>query len=279
MSVGVIVVAVIACRSDQRATPKREPATLADGGLRSDRAAAAPTFVMLRSDAGTVAASPEVALDTLRVNCDAATAGSELAVACFSLGQLYDTGTFVAKDQRLAMDLHAKACGLGEMRACTELGVFYDDGVVVAPDRARAKAYFRQACDGGNGRGCNSLLLLHPATVTKVEVDYVLERYRAICDGGGDPEACMALGDVYRIGEHRPADARRAVELYAKACAADHPTGCNNLGAMYATGLGVDRDPAEAARRYARACALGSRQGCVNAGVDPATAPMQTIER
>jgi TPR repeat protein len=230
---------------------------------------------MLRTGDGARPATPEQALATLRANCTSATRDNAYAVACFSLGQLYDTGTFVAKDPALAMGLHDKACGLGEMRACAELGMFYDDGAVVPRDTRRAREYFRQACDGGNGRGCNNLILLHPEAATEEDIAYALDRYRAICDGGGDSEACMSLGNAYRGGKHFPTDAKRAIELYAKACTAEHPSACNNLGAMHALGEGVAKNDAEAAQLYAKACALGSREGCLNAGVDPETAPVQ----
>lgn len=85
----------------------------------------------------------------------------------------------------------------------------------------------------------------------------------------------MALGDVYRKGEWLPADAKRAIELYDRACTANHATACNNLGAMYALGHGVTVDPVKAASLYAKACSIGSREGCINAGIDPATAPVQ----
>lgn len=273
--VGVIV--LCACAKEPRA-PEVAPAP-PPPVVVSD-ASGAPSIGVLRHGDGTVeSATPAQTVATLRANCDLATATNDNAVACFSLGQLYDTGTFVTKDAQVAMALHDRACGLGEMRACAELGVFYDDGVVVPPDAARASKYFRQACDGGNGRGCNNIILLHPERATKEDIAYVLGRWRAICDGGGDPEACMAFGDAYRIGAIVPADAKRAVALYAKACDADHPKGCNNLGAMIAMGQGAKRDDARAAELYAKACKLGSPEGCANAGIDPNTAPVQIKER
>ena len=190
----VALIVVAACRKEPRgAVPEPVPAPVS----AHDASAGEPSFGMLRRPNGTVEqATPEQTIATLRANCEIATKDDDNAVACFSLGQLYDMGTFVAKDARVAMGLHEKACGLGEMRACAELGVFYDDGVVVPRDPARATRYFKQACDGGNGRGCNNVILLHPERATPEDITYVLGRYRAICDGGGDPEACMALGDV-----------------------------------------------------------------------------------
>jgi uncharacterized protein len=262
----VLVIVLAACRGHDQPAPHPGAGSAGSG---------APTIGLLRTPSGTVQASPEQTVATLRDNCDRATRDNNLAVACFSLGQLYDTGTFVARDGKLAMGLHEKSCGLGEMRACAELGAFYDDGVVVPREVATAKKYFRMACDGGNGRGCNSLVLLHPEAATKDEIAYVIERYRAICDGGGDVEACMALGDVYRKGEWLPVDAKRAIELYDRACTANHPMACNNLGAMYVLGQGTKVDPEKAAALYAKACSIGSREGCINAGIDPATAPVQ----
>jgi TPR repeat protein len=280
-TLGVVVLsALIACRA--KSTPSQQQPAFAANHDASGSAifSGEPTVGVLRFGDGTTAsATPEQTLATLRAHCAIATANNNNAVACFSLGQLYDTGTFVAKDSKLAMGLQEKACGLGELRACADLGVFYDDGLVVPRDPALAKKYFKQACDGGNGRGCNNIILLHPEAATQQDIAYVLDRYLAICDSAGDPEACMALGDVYRVGKLRAANAKRAVELYAKACNANHPTGCNNLGAMRAMGLGGTKDEVEAAKLYAKACSLGSREGCLNAGIDPATAPIQIKNR
>ncbi|MFN0253237.1 MAG: tetratricopeptide repeat protein [Kofleriaceae bacterium] len=274
-TIAAALVVLLGCRAKEKPAPAVVAAPPQDGGSTAG-SASEPSFALLRTGDGTRPATPEEALATLRANCDSATANNNNAVACFSLGQLYDTGTFVAKDSKLAMGLHDKACRLGEMRGCADLGVFYDGGTVVPRDASLAKKYFKQACDGGNGRGCNNVILLHPETATKEDIAYVIDRYRAICDGGGDAEACMSLGDAYRVGTYLPADAKRAVEFYAKACNAEHPTACNNLGAMHATGQGVAaKNDAEAAKLYAKACSLGSREGCINAGIDPETAPMQ----
>jgi len=278
----ISLIALIGCRSKDK--PAQEsPAAGARAETNGSGSAAAgssdPSFALMRSGDGTVSATPEQTIATLRTNCNAATRDNNYAVACFSLGQLYDTGTFVARDSKVAMGLHERACTLGEMRGCAETGMFHDDGVVVPRDPSRARAYWRRACDGGNGRGCNTLILLHPEAATKEEIAYVLDRYRAICDGGGDPEACMGLGDVYRVGTHAPADASRANELYAKACNADHPTACNNLGAMLAMAPNGRKNSAEVMKLYAKACNLGSREGCLNAGIDPATAAIQIKNR
>jgi TPR repeat protein len=261
----------VACRKTE--TKHGEPApppTATKSGSAGE-----PSFGMLRTPDGIVKASPEQTVATLEANCGAATRDNNFAVACFSLGQLYDTGTFVPRDRKRGITLQQKGCDLGEMRACAELGVFYDDGEVIPREPDRARQYFKQACDGGNGRGCNNLLFLHPGTASKQDIEYVLGRQRAICDAGGDPEACATLGDIYRVGEYVPADPKRACDLYSKACSAGHPMGCNNLGAMRAMGQGGPLDPVQAKQLYARACSLGSREGCLNAGIDPDTAPIQ----
>jgi TPR repeat protein len=269
----LVLVLVAGCRQHAEATRDELPPVPMPAAkpMGSD----APSFARLKTPDGEVDSTPAQTLATLRANCDRATRDNNFAVACFSLGQLYDTGTFVARDPALAIALHGKSCELGEMKACAELGAFYDEGTAVPRDPERAKAYSRRACDGGNGRGCNNLVFLHPGTASKQDLAYVLGRYQAICDTGGDPEACATLGDIYRIGEYLPVDARRAAALYGKACDAGHPMGCNNLGALRAMGVGGPKDAAQAAELYARACSLGSREGCLNAGIDPATAPIQ----
>lgn len=263
-----VLVLAAACGSRKSDTPAPAPSPASGSG--------APTMGVLRSPDGTTkTATPEETVATLRTNCDKATTDSTFAVACFSLGQLYDTGTFVTKDSKLAMALHDKACRLGELRACAELGVFYDEGTVVPRDAARAKRLFIAACDGGNGLACNNILYLHPDAVTKEDVTYVLGRYSSICDGGGDAEACFSLGVAYQLGQVITADIKHAIALYTRACNADHPMACNNLGALQAMGEGMPKDQTGSLAMYKKACNLGSREGCLNAGIDPETAAVR----
>jgi TPR repeat protein len=266
------LLAMTACKKKPRESRTH---AAADGGID-------PSFAVLRSPTGQEQVSPPEAVRLLTDQCysEHPTEGLDRrarAVSCFSLGQMYGRGTFVAADPARAILLFEKSCDDGEPRACTELGVMIDAGEGVPADRAAAQVLFRKACDAGHGLGCNNLLLLHPDAVAPEVVTYVLGRYRAICDGGGDGEACATLGSLHLGGAYVPEDPVRAAALFAAACERDHPMGCNNLGAMHQLGKGVAIDDRRSLELFTRACHLGSREGCLNAGIDPATAAMQIV--
>src|SRR5260370_32716914 len=78
--------------------------------------------------------------------------------------------------------------------------------------------------------------------------------------------SCDSLGLMYEDGDGVAKDAKRAEELYRRACDGGHANGCTNLGVLYQNGNGVVKDGARAAKLYQRACDGGSFMGCSNLG-------------
>ena len=62
----------------------------------------------------------------------------------------------------------------------------------------------------------------------------------------GDAEAQTAIAGMYRYGEGRPPDFKKAMAWYRRAADQGEPVAQMNLGEMYLRGLGVARDPVEA---------------------------------
>ncbi len=73
--------------------------------------------------------------------------------------------------------------------------------------------------------------------------------------------SCDSLGLMYEEGDGVAKDAKRAEELYRRACDGGHANGCTNLGVLYQNGNGVAKDAARAAKLYQRACDAGSFTG------------------
>ena len=71
------------------------------------------------------------------------------ASAQASLGEMYETGRGVAKDEAEAVKWYRKAAEQGFATAQTDLGVMYRDGRGVAKDDAEAERWFRKAADQG----------------------------------------------------------------------------------------------------------------------------------
>jgi len=130
----------------------------------------------------------------------------------------------------------------------------------------------------------------------------------------GNKVDCNELGSFYAEGTGVKADVPRALELFEKACNADHPDGCNNLafmlrkrveppepkralpfamkacdlgeeddcnlvGFMYDHGEGVEEDDVKALEYFGRACKEDSALGCRNAGLaELAKSPKPALE-
>ncbi|HLL82010.1 MAG TPA: tetratricopeptide repeat protein, partial [Longimicrobium sp.] len=66
---------------------------------------------------------------------------------------------------------------------------------------------------------------------------------------------CLRLGVLYEYGDDSVGwDDARASQAYARACSAGQPLGCNNLGQLYAAGHGVDEDARRATELFEKAC-------------------------
>lgn len=87
-----------------------------------------------------------------------------------------------------------------------------------------------------------------------------LERYSNAA-AKGDPEAQVAVGDIYLDGENVPIDHRVAFEWYQKAAAQGYALGQTRLGLMYLNGFGVPRDEAKAFNLFQMSAAQGDPEG------------------
>src|SRR5260370_12019002 len=78
--------------------------------------------------------------------------------------------------------------------------------------------------------------------------------------------SCNSLGLMYEEGNGAEKDAKRAEELYRRACDGGHANGCTNLGVLYQNGVGVAKDTGRAAKLYQGACDRDSVTGGSNLG-------------
>jgi TPR repeat protein len=112
---------------------------------------------------------------------------------CTNLGYLYEHGTGVTKDERLASDYYKKSCDAKLPVGCQNLGNIYDAGRVVPQDPKKAAELYKKSCDLGLGGGCNN------------------------------------LGLKLEYGNGVPKNPTRALDLYKKACEQGLPIACSNV--------------------------------------------------
>ena len=84
-------------------------------------------------------------------------AQQRLAPAEYHLGQVYEFGFTVARDDRAALDWYRKAAEDGSAAAARAIGEFYLKGRGVAADAAEAARWFRRAADGDDLRAQSQL--------------------------------------------------------------------------------------------------------------------------
>jgi TPR repeat protein len=99
-------------------------------------------------------------------------AAKNFAPAEFQMGQLYDFGFGVPKDDKRALEWYVKAAQHGSAPAARAVGEFYRRGRGVKADAAQALRWYRQAADGDDLRAQYQLAQMY-FDGTGVMRDYV----------------------------------------------------------------------------------------------------------
>ena len=138
-----------------------------------------------------------------------------------------------AKDAKAALDYLDRACAAGAPSACAESGDRWLQGDLRDP--ARAVAALQRGCDGAN------------------------------------PAACVRLARVYEEGDRAPPNAKTAVDLREKACAAGDGKSCRRLA-------GMSEEPARVADLLRKGCDGGDALSCALSTKEPAIVQRQLQE-
>jgi hypothetical protein len=189
--------------------------------------------------------------------------------SCARLGEMYEKGHGVTRDDEKAADAYSKGCARADARACSRLGGLYQTGKGRPVDYAESVRLIRKACDHGyvfscawlawKGEGETRDLAKAERLFGKACLEEDLRactwqgemRQMGLGIGAPDPEGARALfrrgcdgGEAYscwRLGQtlmlrSDPAEASEAVDLERRACAADVRGACDDLRAL---GLGA----------------------------------------
>jgi uncharacterized protein len=176
----------------------------------------------------------------------------------YFLGQMYEFGRGVAKDDAQAALWYRKSAVQGHARAQNALATMFMYGRGVPQDRALASLWYRAAADQGLAEAQYNL-----------GMEYVLDRPQRIvwlrkAAVQGDPMHQFALATEYGYADGHRKDA--ALWMHK---AADQGLGIAQayLGRYYLQGIGVQKD-VQLALRWLE---LGYRQGSSDAAFDIAT--------
>ena len=138
-----------------------------------------------------------------------------------------------AKDAKAALDYLDRACAAGAPTACAESGDRWLQGDLQDP--ARAIAALQRGCDAANAA------------------------------------ACVRLARVYEEGDGAPPNAKTAVDLREKACAAGDGKSCRRLA-------GMSEEPARVADLLRKGCDGGDALSCALSTKEPAIVQRQLQE-
>jgi TPR repeat protein len=113
-----------------------------------------------------------------------------------------------------------------------DLGVARANGYGLARDDRLALDLFARACAGGLGDGCsNQGALLERGRGAPVDIEEALRLYRRACEGGS-AIGCSNLGALYLDTLGDTADLTYSRQLFAWACERGSASGCENRVAL-----------------------------------------------
>lgn len=188
---------------------------------------------------------------------------------CGRLSLFYACGVGVDRDLRRAFTLAVEACDGGGIPACAMAGVFswHLDHPTPAELSVGERA-LRKGCAGQDADACDDVAveaLQGHATADEARMALgVLEKRCA----AGEASDCGRAASLYLLGvQGVRVDVDRAARLALPACANGDANGCNIAGAAYQGGYGGPNGPALSARYFERACTLHDPSGCDNLGV------------
>lgn len=156
---------------------------------------------------------------------------ANLPEAQLLLARLYQTGTFVKKDMKQAVQWYKKAAQNGSAEAMNILAWRFENGAGVAKSPAQALKWYKSAAERG------------------------------------DHNALFRLGVLYYTGKHVAADHAQAFEYFKKAAEHGDVTAWYNVGWLNKTGDGTTQNFQEAKTWFERAALTGNSRAQINLGV------------
>ncbi|KAL0233263.1 hypothetical protein GEMRC1_012008 [Eukaryota sp. GEM-RC1] len=155
--------------------------------------------------------------------------GDELAMK--ALGDCYNKGQAIEKDQSKAVYWYQKAAELGKSIAMYNLARCYKNGEGIEKDQSTAVYWYQKAAD--------------------------------LCDS----DAMFSLGYCYNCGQGVEKDQSKAVYWYQKAAELGKSVAMYNLARCYKNGEGIEKDQSKAVYWYQKAADLGHSGAMHNLGV------------
>jgi TPR repeat protein len=158
------------------------------------------------------------------------------------------------------------ACEQGELAACNDLAGQYASGSGVARDERAADQLYARACEGGYAKSCVNLGLRRLETRGPGDHEHAASLFAKACELRNSL-ACYRLGLLLQAGDGAPKSPSGAATAHEKACDGGNTWGCHALADLLKKGEGIPSDTERASALYEKACEGGYAPSCLAAGV------------
>ena len=167
--------------------------------------------------------------------------------AYFALGNIYNDGEFVSKDDNKAFDYWKKAAALKDHFGAANLGYAYINGIGCAKDVKKGIEVWKQAVEYGSGYAANNLFRCYSSGEYGEKDKALAKKYLIKAAELNDAWGCLNLGTQYYLGNYLMEKSYGQAFVYVKK-AADMGLidACNVLAYFYENGIGCDKNPQKA---------------------------------
>jgi TPR repeat protein len=184
-------------------------------------------------------------------------AGQGITPAQYALGMMYFRGQGVGQDDKQAFNWFSKAAGQGYAPAQYELGMMYFHGRGVDRNFKQAFDWFSKAAGQGFDAAQQALGIMYFDGQGVDQDDKQAFNWFSKAAGQGITLAQHALGIMYFDGQGVGQDYKQAFNWFSKAAGQGYAPAQHVLGIMYFDGQGVGQDDKQAFNWFSKAAGQG----------------------
>ena len=166
-------------------------------------------------------------------------------------------------DKKLA-PFYTKTCNSGDAESCYHLGNMYNKGEALSRNEYLAFANFQNACEGGFNKGCEVLAFFYfVGRGVDENREEAIRLYNSTCASGGGG-SCFYLGFLHEKGMDAGKSLNQKIMDTHKVCNLKKDDGCKFLTTMYIEGIGVEKNYSNSVSYYEKGCALNHVNSCTS---------------
>ena len=184
--------------------------------------------------------------------------------AANALGNMYESGQGVEKDDEKAFACYRRAADRGNLSGLNNLGIFYENGRGVEKNERAAVDCYRRSARQGNVEGMTNLGFCLSEGIG-CRKDYKAAReWLSRAAKKESPRACALLADLLEQGQGGEKDERKAFRLMRKAAQGGYLYAQERLAVFYENGTGVKKNLREAFFWHETAAGQGNGEAMAN---------------